>query len=100
MCGHAATIRPTAGNLKCLRQSQPHRERLHRVQRIVHHAIPADRGRHCRYAARRKAQGEQAVVPEQRAVGIFGLGRSCVEQIEAVELDAPAVGEAIAEAVR
>src|ERR1700683_4025795 len=92
------SISVTAHSLKSLRQGQPHRERLHRMQHIVHYAVLADGGQ-ClrRLAAYRKPHGEQALVLEERAVGIFGLGRSGVEQIEAVELDAPAVGEAIAD---
>src|SRR5258708_27368291 len=65
------------------------------MQYAVHHADLANSGGCGRRARCGKAHREQRVRFQQRAVGIGDLIRAAVQYVESIELDAPAVVEAI-----
>ncbi len=48
-------------------------------------------------ARRRKAHRKERIGLQQRAIGVGDLVRAAVQDIECVELNAPAIGEAIAD---
>src|ERR1700729_2740550 len=66
-------------------QRQPDRQRLNRMQDIVHHAVLAHRRRRRLNGA--KAKIVKTVGLEQRSIGVGDLVGLGVQQVEDVELD-------------